>query len=46
MKTRIIWKKCVRNENLMVSMIIHPLDERIPKGDIKMKGNKYFILES
>jgi hypothetical protein len=26
-------------KNSMSSMIFHGLDERIPKGDIKMKGN-------
>jgi hypothetical protein len=26
-------------QNSMSSMILHTLDERLPKGDIKMQGN-------
>jgi hypothetical protein len=32
-------KKMEQLQNSMSSMILHTLDERFPKGDIKMQGN-------
>jgi hypothetical protein len=32
-------------KTFMSSMILHELDETLPKGDIKMQGNKDCILE-
>jgi hypothetical protein len=40
MKIGIIWKNnMLELQNSISSIILHTLNERLPKGDIKMKGN-------
>jgi hypothetical protein len=38
-------KKMLELQNSMPSMILHSLDERLPKGYIKMQGNRENVEE-